>query len=88
MLSETPDRSHDEERPAGQKAKRDDQPEYVGAPTEYADEAEVPEAVGLITKALAGGFLAWSTVAIVLAVAGALCAVCVVLYFVAGLVLR
>ncbi len=84
MLPEKPDHRRGEEAQGGWQPGRDDQPEYVGAPTEYADEAEVPEAIGLIAKILAGGLLAWSTAVVVLVVAGVTCAICAVLYFLAG----
>lgn len=60
------------------------QVEYVGSPTEFANEAEVPEGVALLAKAFAGGWL-------LLVVAGLLgggCAVCAIASFLLGLASR
>lgn len=75
------------DQPASSKAsqvspeRREEQPEFVGAPTEYADAAEVPEAVGLLAKILAGGLLTWSALVAVIGAVGLVCLVCVVLWF-------
>ncbi|NPV67968.1 MAG: hypothetical protein HPY64_12555 [Anaerolineae bacterium] len=88
MLPERPDRAAQDAAADGRLIEQDAQPVYVGAPSEYASEAEVPETVGLIAKILAGSVLAWSTGAIVLVLAGAGCALCVAATLLIGLTLR
>ncbi|GEM_PF-3463037 len=64
--------------------RRKSQPEFVGAPTEYADEEEVPAVVSAAAKVVAGGVLTWSVVMTVLLVGGGLCLACIFLAFLFG----
>jgi uncharacterized membrane protein len=79
MLSESPESGRSESEP------RRKEPEYVGAPTEYANAAEVPESVSLLAKVLAGGVLTWIVVVAVLGVLAAGCAICFSSGFLFGL---
>lgn len=63
-------------------------PEYVGAPREYADAAEVPESVSLLAKVLAGEVLSWAVIALVVGLLALGCAACFLASFLAGSVLR
>lgn len=62
--------------------------EFVGAPTEYADEAEVSDAVGLIAKVLAGGAISSAYIAGIVALVGVGCAVCTLFYVIANVLLQ
>ncbi len=79
-----PDNYGQEDVPEGQDRQRKSQPEFVGAPTEYADEAEVPEGIAMLAKAFAGGGL----LVALLGLLGAGCAICAVVSFVLGLAAR
>ncbi len=79
MLSEPPSTERSESEP------RRTEPEYVGAPTEYANAAEVPETVSFLAKVFAGGVLTWIVVMAVLGVLAAGCAVCFSSGFLFGL---
>ncbi len=70
MLSERP------ESPEQPPVRSRPQPEFVGAPTEYADAQEVPETLGLLAKILAGGALTWGIVVGIAALLGVACALC------------
>ena len=63
-------------------------PEYVGAPSEYAEEAEVSGPVNLLAKVVAGGLLSWSVIALVAGLLALGCAVCFLASFLAGSILR
>ncbi len=88
MLPEKPDHVAQNAAADGRLIEEDAQPAFVGAPSEYASEAEVPEAVGLIAKILAGSVLAWSTGAVVLVLAAVGCAICMAATLLIGLALR
>ena len=77
MLSENPNDGVPEQ-------KKTRQPEFVGAPTEYADAQEVPEAISFLAKLVAGGVLTWSLLAglAILLMVG--CMICGLLAFGAG----
>ena len=83
MLPEqsSPDKDFDE------KPKRQEI-EYVGAPTEYADEAEVPDAVGLIARILAGGAIGSAYVTGLVALIGVACAACALTYVIVSILLQ
>jgi len=75
------------DRPERDSSRRSE-PEFVGAPSAYADEAEVPEAVGLLAKLVAGGVLSWTVIALVMGLLAFGCAVCFLVSFLTGSVLR
>jgi hypothetical protein len=83
MLQEPSDQGSGMDRERRQKP-----PAYVGAPSEYADAAEVPESVGLLAKIVAGGVLSWSVIALVVGLLAVGCAACFLVSFLAGSVLR
>lgn len=86
MLPEQFDR---EEQPqSSQDSYRKQKVEYVGAPTEYADRDEVPEAVGMIAKILAGGAITSSLLGAVLLILALSCTVCAFAAFFLGSVVR
>jgi hypothetical protein len=62
--------------------------QYVGSPTEYADAEEMPEAISLFAKILAGGALTWAAAMVVLVILTVGCAACAILAFASGLVLQ
>jgi hypothetical protein len=66
----------------------DNQPQFVGAPTEFADRDEVPEAVSLLAKILAGGVLTWTVLVAVGIILTIGCSLCAILSFSGGLLLR
>lgn len=70
MLPERP------ESPEQPPARPRPQPEFVGAPTEYADAQEVPESLGLLAKIVAGGALTWGIVVGIVALLGVACTLC------------
>lgn len=79
---------HSNEGEAAEHMGRKAEPEYVGAPSAYADEAEVPEVIGLLARIVAGGVLSWSVIVLVAGLLAFGCAVCFLVSFLAGSVLR
>ena len=83
MIQEPSDRDFEAERESHKAP-----PEYVGAPSEFANAAEVPESVSLLAKIVAGGVLSWSVVALVAGLLALGCAACFLASFLVGSVLR
>ena len=77
-----------EQGEAAHRSGRKTEPETVGAPSAYADAAEVPEAVSLLARVLAGGVLSWAIIALVVGLLALGCALCFLASFLAGSVLR
>lgn len=59
-------------------------PEFVGAPTEFAEAEEVPEVISAGVKVLAG--IAWLTpVVVTVLIVAAVCVACLIAFAVAGM---
>ena len=81
-----PEQSSNNE-PFSEKPKRQ-QVEYVGAPTEFADEAEVPEAISLIARIVAGGAISSAYISGIVILTGVACAVCALFYVITSTLLQ
>lgn len=73
-----PESSDSPERPRQKPPPRE--VEYVGAPTEYANRDEVPEAVSFLAKLFAGGAIAWGVLVAVIGLCALACVICGVLW--------
>jgi hypothetical protein len=82
------DESFNQDPPESIEPHQIERQEFVGAPTEYADAAEVPEVVSIVAKVITGGLLSWTVLAAVLTVLALSCAICAFLSYAAGVVLR